>query len=390
MDKEKWEKKTLGEICDIKRGGSPRPIKKFITNDPNGINWIKIGDANDTKYISSCKEKISPEGMKKSRFVHKGDFLLSNSMSFGRPYILNVDGCIHDGWLVLENPTAFDTSFLYYLLSSSKMYEKFAQKAQGAVVNNLNIDRVANVEVAFPTKEEQHSIARELDSVQAMIDGYRQQIADLDTLAQSIFLDTFGDIVNGKKWDVVSLFDITSSINYGTSLPAVDGGKYKYIRMGNITDNGYLDLDDLKYIDVPEAEIDKCIVRKGDILFNRTNSRDKVGKTTCFMEDSPMVIAGYIIRVRIDETKALPLYVARAFNTPEMKRHLKKIARGSVGQANINSKELANINLSLPPLELQRTFVAKLESIEKQKEQLRRQQADAETLMAERMQYYFS
>ena len=124
-----WEWVRLGSICEIARGGSPRPIKQFLTDDPNGINWIKIGDSDKGgKYINETKEKIIPEGMSKSRFVHRGDFLLTNSMSFGRPYILNVDGCVHDGWLVLSGyQTAYDKDFLYYLLASSFAYYQFCE-----------------------------------------------------------------------------------------------------------------------------------------------------------------------------------------------------------------------------------------------------------------------
>ena len=224
-----------------------------------------------------------------------------------------------------------------------------------------------------------------------MINGYKAQLADLNALAQSIFLDMFGDpISNPKGWEKVFFASLTKSINYGTSLPAVDGGKYKYIRMGNITDNGYMNFEDLKYINIPDSDLAKYMVHKGDILFNRTNSRDKVGKTACFMEDEPMIIAGYIIRVRLNELKVLPSYIARTFNTPKMKDFLKNLARGSVGQANINSKELSNIPIPLPPLSLQQKFAKQVEAIEKQKDLLREQLKDAETLMAERMQYYFS
>ena len=102
--KDKWSKKKLGEVCVIERGGSPRPIDAFLTDTEDGVNWIKIGDATSgSKYITSTKEKIKPEGVRKSRMVYKGDFILSNSMSFGRPYILGIDGCIHDGWLVLRD-----------------------------------------------------------------------------------------------------------------------------------------------------------------------------------------------------------------------------------------------------------------------------------------------
>lgn len=116
-----WEWIHLGFVCDIARGGSPRPIKSYLTEDPSGINWIKIGDSDiGGKYINQTQERIIPEGMKKSRFVHAGDFLLTNSMSFGRPYILNCDGCIHDGWLVLTGyQNVYDKDFLFYMLSSA-------------------------------------------------------------------------------------------------------------------------------------------------------------------------------------------------------------------------------------------------------------------------------
>lgn len=113
-----WQWVRLGSTVGIERGGSPRPIKSYITTDSNGINWIKIGDVDkDGKYITNTKEKIKPTGIKKSREVYPGDFLLTNSMSFGRPYISKIYGCVHDGWLVLRNPdVVFDINFLYYLL----------------------------------------------------------------------------------------------------------------------------------------------------------------------------------------------------------------------------------------------------------------------------------
>ena len=117
--KKNWDVKKLSEVLIIERGGSPRPIEKYITNSNDGINWIKISDATaSNKYIYETKEKISKDGLNKTRMVYDGDFILSNSMSFGRPYIMKTTGCIHDGWLVLKQPTAkmFDTEFLYYLL----------------------------------------------------------------------------------------------------------------------------------------------------------------------------------------------------------------------------------------------------------------------------------
>ena len=179
-----WEWVRLGSICEIARGGSPRPIKQFLTDDPNGINWIKIGDSDKGgKYINETKEKIIPEGMSKSRFVHRGDFLLTNSMSFGRPYILNVDGCIHDGWLVLSGyQTAYDKDFLYYLLASSFAYYQFCEVVSGAVVKNLNSDKVACALFPLPPINEQHRIVAKIEELLPYIERYGKAEEHLTTL----------------------------------------------------------------------------------------------------------------------------------------------------------------------------------------------------------------
>ena len=164
---EQWRWVRLGEVLVIERGGSPRPIKNYITDSPDGVNWIKIGDTEKGgKYINHTQEKIIPEGLRKSRAVFKGDFLLSNSMSFGRPYILNIDGAIHDGWLVLR-PIAeiFDKDYLYYVLSSPMVYYQFCNRVAGAVVNNLNSDKVALTIVPVPPLAEQKRIVAKLEEL---------------------------------------------------------------------------------------------------------------------------------------------------------------------------------------------------------------------------------
>ena len=168
-----WVLCKFGAVNEIARGGSPRPIKDYLTNDANGINWIKIGDTTkDGKYINSVKEKIRPEGVKKSRLVHKGDFLLTNSMSYGRPYILNVDGCIHDGWLVISPiGKAYTSDFLYYLLSSSFAYDQFTNVASGGVVTNLNSDKVADTIFPLPPYTEQERIVAKIEEIFAQLDA---------------------------------------------------------------------------------------------------------------------------------------------------------------------------------------------------------------------------
>ena len=176
---ENWKWVRLGDSLDIARGGSPRPIKAFITDSEDGVNWIKIGDTDKGgKYINSTNEKIIKEGVKKSRFVKKGDFLLSNSMSFGRPYILNIDGCIHDGWLVLSQITeVFNKDFLYYLLSSRMVFNQFQSIVSGAVVNNLNSDKVRLTIVPIPPLEEQKRI---VEKIEELLPYTKQLVKKLD------------------------------------------------------------------------------------------------------------------------------------------------------------------------------------------------------------------
>ena len=186
-----WSKKILGEVCTIARGGSPRPIQNFITDDPNGINWIKIGDTkNSTKYVTATEEKIRPEGAKFSRMVHEGDFILSNSMSFGRPYIMKTSGCIHDGWLVLQDiDSNIDQDYLYYMLSSDFVFSQFDKLAAGSTVRNLNSGLVRGVEITIPPLAEQKRIVARVESLltqtRALAEKLSRAESDLTALNQS-------------------------------------------------------------------------------------------------------------------------------------------------------------------------------------------------------------
>jgi type I restriction enzyme S subunit len=174
-----WEVCRIGSICEIARGGSPRPIKEFLTTANDGVNWIKIGDTEKNgKYINATAEKIKPSGISRSRMVHKGDFLLTNSMSFGRPYILNVDGCIHDGWLVIsEYERVLDIDYFYHLLSSTTIYEQFNNVAGGSVVKNLNCDKVAEAIIAIPPLAEQRRIVTAIETAFAQLDSISAELA---------------------------------------------------------------------------------------------------------------------------------------------------------------------------------------------------------------------
>lgn len=220
-----WEIKTLAEICDIERGGSPRPIDSFLTKDADGINWIKIGDTKGvTKYITQTEEKIRPEGVKRSRMVYEGDFILSNSMSFGRPYIMKTTGCIHDGWLVLRQPK-ISQDFLYHVLGSDMVFEQFDKLAAGSTVRNLNIGLVKTVKIPVPPLPEQQRIVSILDEA---FEGIATAKANAEKNLQNARA-LFESHLNGIDAAKVPLGDLVK-ITTGKldANAAVEGGEYPF------------------------------------------------------------------------------------------------------------------------------------------------------------------
>ena len=166
-----WEQRKFSDLVQIERGGSPRPIDDFITDSPDGLNWVKIGDAPaQGNYITKTAEKIKPEGLSKTREVHPGDLILSNSMSFGKPYIMGIDGCIHDGWLLIRNTyKVFDLTFLCHLLGTPQMIIQYKSLAAGSTVNNLNKELVGNTVVTIPTVKEQRVLGQYLETLDNLI-----------------------------------------------------------------------------------------------------------------------------------------------------------------------------------------------------------------------------
>ncbi|MBT9854590.1 tyrosine-type recombinase/integrase [Bifidobacterium adolescentis] len=158
-------------MVEIERGGSPRPIERYITDDPCGLNWVKIGDAPELgRYITQTTEKIKPEGLAKTRQVYPGDLVLSNSMSFGRPYIMAIKGCIHDGWLLIRDAQKhFDPIFLCHMLGAPQMLNQYRMFAAGSTVNNLNKELVGKAIVSLPSKDEQREIGIVLDRLDSLI-----------------------------------------------------------------------------------------------------------------------------------------------------------------------------------------------------------------------------
>ena len=192
-----WDVITLGDYAQIFRGGSPRPIQAFLTTSDQGINWIKIGDVGaGEKFIESTEEKIIPEGVSRSRMVYKGDLILSNSMSYGRPYIMNIEGCIHDGWLVIQKyDRLFNREYLYYALSSDLTMQQYVAMAAGSSVRNLNKEKVSKLFLPCQKIWEQKKIAEVLSSIDALIVDLQKLIRKKKDIRQG----AMQMLVTGKK-----------------------------------------------------------------------------------------------------------------------------------------------------------------------------------------------
>ena len=191
-----WEEKLLSSTCIVERGSSPRPIKQFLTDDADGVNWIKIGDTKGVvKSIRSTKQRITKEGAKRSRAVNPGDFILTNSMSYGKPYIMETSGCIHDGWFVLRLAENINTDFFYYLLSSRLVQDQFSSLAAGAIVKNISGDLVKKTLLPIPPVSEQRRLVEAIEKLssetQHLKNIYEQKLTSLNELKQSILQQAF-------------------------------------------------------------------------------------------------------------------------------------------------------------------------------------------------------
>ena len=237
----------------------------------------------------------------------------------------------------------------------------------GATIPHIYFRDYKSEEFNLVPVDHQEEIVATLGKIEAIVAARQRQLQKLDELVKARFVEMFGIYpANPKGWETGTIRDVVSDVRYGSSRPAVDGGKYPYLRMNNITYGGELDLSNTKRIDIPDNELDKCTVRRGDVLFNRTNSKELVGKTCVYNRDDMMVLAGFVIRVRVSE-RILPEFLSEFLNTEFSKQMLLAMCKTAIGQANINAQEMQNIGLYLPPIELQRKFVQFKEQADKSK-----------------------
>lgn len=366
--KNKWQYRKIGDVCVVERGSSPRPIDQFITEDGGGINWIKIGDTTESMYITETAQKIKPEGMKKSRYVEPGDFLLSNSMSFGRPYILKIDGCIHDGWLVLKDKDEiFDKRFLYYYLSSKATYQKFKHMAVGGVVNNLNSEMVRKIDVPVPSKDEQMDTADLLDKICNIISLRKRELNCLDDLIRARFVELFGDENNSKNWSIVHIEDV-ADVQVGVVIKPSqyytdESNGIKAFRSLNVGAGFIKDSDWVYFTAEGHQKNSKSILRENDLLIVRSGAP---GTACVVTEDYVGCNAIDIIIAHPDCEKVNPYYLCTFTNMPHGKKQIVE-GTGGAAQQHFNVGKYNKLQLMLPPKELQDKFVEFINQIAKSK-----------------------
>jgi type I restriction enzyme M protein len=350
----KWPLVPIGELCVVERGASPRPIHDFMTDAPDGINWIKIGDAEvGEKYITSTKERITPEGAAKSRRVKPGDFILSNSMSFGRPYVVATDGCIHDGWLLLRDQSdRLDQDFLYHILGSTPVFAQFERSATGGVVNNLNSELVRNVKIPLPPVQVQKEVVAEIEGYEKVIDG-----------AQAVLDHYRPHIPIHSDWPIIKLGEICSFKNGLNFSGASSGYTVKIIGVGDFQSNLYAPLANLSEVHLDEPLGDEYLVKSGDILFVRSNGNpDLVGRSLFIPPHrEPITFSGFTIRCRIEDQRALPIFYAHFFKSRDFAEMIKTVGQGA-NIRNLSQGILNELKVPLPPLAIQQAIVAEIET----------------------------
>ena len=365
--KKGWQMKKLSEICEIERGGSPRPIDSFLTNDPNGINWIKIGDTkNVAKYITKTEEKIRPEGAKRSRLVYEGDFILSNSMSFGRPYIMKTTGCIHDGWLVLRKPKV-NQDYLYHVLGSDLVFSQFDRLAAGSTVRNLNIGLVKTVEIPFPPLPEQQRIVGILEKAFAGIATAKANSEKNLQNARALFESHLQSVFTqrGPGWVEATLGDAYDVRDGTHDSPKYHATGYPLITSKNLKREG-LSFDDVKLINEQDySKInERSAVHQGDVLFAMIGT---IGNPTLVTVEPNFAIKNVaLFKIPSGQSGAFLRHYLSSWGVISK---MMKEAKGTT-QKFVGLGYLRGFPINVPPLATQLEVVARLDELSEETRRL--------------------
>lgn len=382
----------LGEICDFQSGGTPsKNNQKFFGGD---IPWITTLALNGSGIDGSdAVNWITEDAIKQSaaKIVPANSIMIGTRVGVGKVAINLVDMSTSQDVVSLIgiDGTRWCKEYLCKCLTGKSQY--LNSQARGATIKGIKIDTLANLKIPEIPIEKLYEVSRIIDKTRIIIEQRKQELTNLDELMKARFVEMFGTYpANEKRWNVGTIRDVVTEVRYGSSRKAAEGmqGQYLYLRMNNITYSGELVLNDIKTIDVPEKELLKCSVQRGDVLFNRTNSKELVGKTCVYNRDEMMVLAGFIIRVRVNE-KILPEILSTFLNTDFSKKMLYGMCKSAIGQANINAQEFQNIEIYIPDMKSQEQFVEFKKQIDKSKVAVQKALDETQLLFDSLMQEYF-
>jgi len=381
----------LSEIAELNGGSTPRTKNEEYWN--GGIVWLSptdLPEIGEIVRVSDSERKITEEGLNScsAKLLDPGTVIFSSRASIGKIAINEIPVSTNQGFINFTCSDEIDNMYLAYVL---KYYtEDIVQLSNSTTFKEVSKRAIKDFKIPLPSLSEQKVIVAKLDRAQRLIDIDKEMLAKYDELIQSVFLEMFGDpVTNPKGFKKGTIRDIVSETKYGTNKKAHETeGEYPVIRMGNLLYNGDWDFSDMKYCDLEEKELPKYLVYKGDILFNRTNSKELVGKTGVYREDEPIAYAGYLIRVRPNE-KATSEYISGYLNCPHGKLVLEHMCKNIVGMANINAQELQDIEILIPPIELQKDYERKVNIIRKKKSLIESEKKKSEELFSSLVQRVF-
>ncbi len=365
---------SLSEVATFIRGITYKPDDVVPNFSGGAIVCMRTANVqaelDETDVRSIPRELVKDE----AKILREGDLLVSTANSWNLVgkccwvpslgYEATVGGFIA---ALRGDPDKIDARYLYHWFSSPKTQANARNCGrQTTNISNMDLGRCLALQLPLPSLGEQRRIAAILDKADALRAKRRETIAKLDRLLQSVFLDMFGDpVTNPKGWPIHRISDLLESVKYGSSAKASLQGEVPILRMNNLTYAGEMDLADLKYISTEQAE-EKYLVKPGDILFNRTNSKELVGKTAVYAGPTPMAYAGYLVRGRVLQGHS-PEYISSFLNSKCGKAILRNMCKNIVGMANINAREFGSIELPVPPCHLQARFQKSVQEIRDQR-----------------------
>ena len=368
-----WEQRKFEDVVQIERGGSPRPIDDYITDSPNGLNWVKIGDAPaQGHYITKTAEKIRPEGLSKTREVHPGDLILSNSMSFGKPYIMGIDGCIHDGWLLIRDTNnTFDLTFLCHLLGTPQMLDQYRSLAAGSTVNNLNKELVENTVVTIPKIDEQRVLGQYLERLDNLITLHQRKYDKLTNVKKSMLEKMFPK--NGSNVPEIRFKGFSDAWEQRKAVDIADYSKGNGYSKSDLTENGTpIILYGRLYTKYQFAidEVDTFATPKDGSIYSQGNeviipasgeTAEDIARASA-VEKSGILLGGDLNILR-PFNFINPLFLALTISNGEPQKELAKKAQGK-SVVHIHNSDIQEVTVSFPTRAEQDRIVAVFRSLD--------------------------